>query len=142
MGLKQVSILLCEAIQQPLPTGIRIVRQEFDTVDTGHCQYGIFLVLQLCVFSGFDAGLADSEFAAENLNEEVAVSACGFQETGIEPLRFRFDKVQHGIHLTGIGKYLPVCGHPVLGLDLGVHSALSLRTGNLLEAVFSETQKA
>ena len=75
---------------------------------------------------GFDAGLADGEFAPENFNQEVTVAASGLQETGVEALRLRLHKVEHRVHFAGIGEYLAVSRHPFLGLDLGVHSALSL----------------
>ena len=127
-GFEKSPVLLREVIQEAFPTGRCIIGQQFDAVDAGEGPDGIVLVLKLGVLSGFDTGLADREFASENLYEEVAVAASGLQETGVYPLRLRLHKVQHGIHLTGVGEHLPVSGHPVLGLDLGVHSALSLRT--------------
>ena len=117
--------MLREVVQEAFPTGCGIIGQEFDAVDAGDGPDGIVLILELSILLCFDAGLADGEFATEDFYKEVAVSTSGFQETGVKPLRLRFYKVQHGIHLPGIGKYLPVSGHPVLGLDLGVHSALS-----------------
>lgn len=125
-GFEERPVLLREVIQEAFPAGRCIIGQQFDAIDAGEGPDGIVLVLKLGVLFGFDAGLADREFAPENLYEEVAVAASGFQETGVYPLRLRLHKVQHGIHLTGIGEHFPVSGHPVLGLDLGVHSALSL----------------
>ena len=132
-GFEKCPVLLREVVQEAFPASLGIIGQELDAVYAGYGPDGIVLVLKLGILPGFDAGLADGEFAAENLNEEVAVTASGFQETGVYPLRLRLHKVQHGIHLPGIGKYLPVSGHPVPGLDLGVHSALSLGTGDLFE---------
>ena len=78
----------------------------------------------------------------ENLDEEVPVTARWFQETGVDPLRLRFHKVEHRIHLTEIREHLTVSRHQFLGLDLGGHSALYLGTGDLFEAEFLRTQKA
>ena len=83
-------------------------------------------VLELGVSFGGDTGLADGEFAAKNLDEEVAVTASRLQETGIDPIRLRLHKVEHRVHFARIRENLTVCQHPFLGLDLGVHSALSL----------------
>ena len=138
---EETLILLREEVQKAFPAGRGIIGQKFDTIDAGNGPDGIVLILELGILLCFDASLADCEFAAENLNEEVAVTASRFQETGIEPLRLRFYKVQHGIHLPGIGKYLPVSGHPFLGLDLGVHSALSSRTGDLFEKASADHEK-
>lgn len=141
-GFEERPVLLREVNQEAFPTGRCIIGQQFDAVDAGEGPYGIVLILKLGVLSGFDAGLADREFASENLYEEVAVAASGLQETGVYPLRLRLHKVQHGIHLTGVGEHLPVSGHPVLGLDLGVHSALSLGTGDLFEKASGHKKKA
>lgn len=83
-------------------------------------------VLELGVSFGGDTGLADGEFAAKNLDEEVAVTASRLQETGIDPIRLRLHKVEHRVHFARVRENLTVCQHPFLGLDLGVHSALSL----------------
>lgn len=119
-------VLLREAVQEAFPAGGGIIGQEFDAVDAGDGPDGIVLVLELGVLFGFDAGDANGEFAPENLDEEVAVAASGFQETGVNPFRLCLHKVEHRVHFAGIREYLAVSRHPLLGLDLGVHSALLL----------------
>ena len=47
------------------------------------------------------------------------------QETGVYTLRFRLDQIEHRVHFAEVGEYLAVSRHPLLGLDLGVHPALS-----------------
>lgn len=125
-GAEEGPVLLREAVQEAFPAGGGIIGQDFDAVDAGDSPDGIVLVLELGVLSGFDAGDANGEFAPENLDEEVAVAAGGFQETGVNPFRLRLHKVEHRVHFAGIREYLAVSRHPLLGLDLGVHSALSL----------------
>lgn len=125
-GAEKPSVLLREEVQEPFAAGSGVVGENLDAVDAGDSPDGVVLVLELGVPPGFDAGLADRELAAENLNEEVPVSARRFQETGVDPLRLRLHKVEHRIHLTEIREHLSVSRHPFLGLDLGGHSALSL----------------
>ena len=125
-GAEEGPVLLREAVQEAFPAGGGIIGQDFDAVDAGDSPDGIVLVLELGVLSGFDAGDANGEFAPENLDEEVAVAASGFQETGVNPFRLRLHKVEHRVHFAGIREYLAVSRHPLLGLDLGVHSALLL----------------
>lgn len=125
-GAEEGPVLLREAVQEAFLAGGGIIGQEFDAVDAGDSPNGIVLVLELGVLSGFDAGDANGEFAPENLDEEVAVAASGFQETGVNPFRLRLHKVEHRVHFAGIREYLAVSRHPLLGLDLGVHSALLL----------------
>ena len=141
LGFEECPVLLREVVQEPFAAGRGIVGQELDAVDAGQGPDGIVLVLELGVLFGFDACLADGEFAPENFNQEVAVAASGLQETGVNPLRLRLHKVEHRVHFAGIGEYLAVSRHPLLGLDLGVHSALSSRTGDLFEADFPEPKK-
>mgnify|MGYP006954686152 FL=1 len=126
LGAEEGPVLLREAVQEAFPAGGGIIGQDFDAVDAGDGPDGIVLVLELGVLSGFDAGDANGEFAPENLDEEVAVAASGFQETGVNPFRLLLHKVEHRVHFAGIREYLAVSRHPLLGLDLGVHSALSL----------------
>ena len=125
-GAEEGPVLLREAVQEAFPAGSGIIGQEFDAVDAGDGPDGIVLVLELGVLFGFDAGDANGEFAPENLNEEVAVAASWFQETGVNPFRLCLHKVEHRVHFAGIREYLAVSRHPLLGLDLGVHSALLL----------------
>ena len=132
-GFEKVVILLREAIQQALAAGFGIVGEKFYAVYAGDGKDGVLFVLELSILLCFDSGLADGEFATEDFDKEVAVSTGGFQETGVKPLRLRFYKVQHGIDLPGIGKNFPVSGHPVPGLDLGVHSALSCAQADLFD---------
>ena len=126
LGFEKPPVLLREVVQEPFPTGGGVVGENLDPVDAGDCPDGVMLVLDLGILPGFDAGLADREFAAENLDEEVAVTASRLQETGVYPLRLRLHKVEHRVHLAGVREHLAVSRHPFLGLDLGVHSALYL----------------
>lgn len=100
-------VLLREAVQEAFPAGGGIIGQEFDAVDAGDGPDGIVLVLELGVLFGFDAGDANGEFAPENLDEEVAVAASGFQETGVNPFRLRLHKVEHRVHLIPRRKLTP-----------------------------------
>ena len=126
LGFEKPPVLLREVVQEPFPAGCGVVGEDLDAVDAGDCPDGVMLVLELGILPGFDAGLADRELAAENLDEEVPVTARWLQETGVDPLRLRLHKVEHRIHLTEIREHLTVSRHPFLGLDLGGHSALSL----------------
>ena len=117
-----------KVVQKAFSAGGGIVGQEFDAVDTGNGPDSIMLVLKLGILFCFDAGLANGEFASENLYEEVTIAASRLQETGVYTLRLRLHKVEHRVHFAGIREYLAVSRHPLLGLDLGVHSALSLGT--------------
>ena len=141
LGLEQGLILFGKIIQEAFPASGGIVGQQFNAIDPGDGPDGIVLILELGVLFGFDAGLADGEFSSEDFDEEVAVTASRFQETRIDAFRLRFHKVEHGVHFAGIGKHLAVSRHPFLGLDLGVHSALSFSECDLSGAPEMETAK-
>lgn len=123
---EQLIVPLHKVIQESLSAGRGVVFLNLDAVDAGDGPDGIVFVLELGVSFGCDTGLADGEFAAKNLDEEVAVTASRLQETGIDPIRLRLHKVEHRVHFARVRENLAVCQHPFLGLDLGVHSALSL----------------
>ena len=141
LGLKQGLILFRKKVQEAFAASSGIVGQQFNAIDAGDGPDGIVLVLKLGVLFGFDAGLANGEFSSENFNEEVAVTASGLQETGIDAFRLRLHKVEHGVHFARIREYLAVSRHPFLGLDLGVHSALSFSECDLSGAPEMETAK-
>ena len=123
--LEEDAVLFREIGQESFPAGGGIVREKLDAIDARNGPDGIVFVLKLGILFGLDAAFAEGEFSPENLNQEIAVAASGFQETGVDPLRLRLDQVEHRVHFAGVGKHLAVSRHPLLGLDLGVHSALS-----------------
>ena len=63
--------------------------------------------------------LQKGEFAAENLDEEVAVAAGGLKEAAVELERLVVHQVAHGVHLAGIGEHLAMLSHPLAAFDLG-----------------------
>ena len=73
--------------------------------------------LELPVGRGFEV-LQKGEFAAEDLDEEVAVAAGGLEEAAVEPERLVAHKVEHGVHLAGIGEHLAMVSHPLAAFDL------------------------
>ena len=66
---------------------------------------------------GFDI-LQKGEFAAKNLDEEVAVAAGGLEEAAVEPERLIAHEVEHGVHLARIGEHLAVVSHSLAAFDL------------------------
>ena len=66
---------------------------------------------------GFDV-LQEGEFAAQNLNKEIAVAAGRLKKAAVEPERLVAYQVKHGVHLAWIGEYLAMVGHPLATLDL------------------------
>lgn len=73
--------------------------------------------LELPVGRGFEV-LQKGEFAAEDLDEEVAVAAGGLEEAAVEPERLVAHQVEHGIHLAWIGEHLAMVSHSLAAFDL------------------------
>ena len=73
--------------------------------------------LELPFGLGFDI-LQKGEFAAENLDEEVAVAAGGLEEAAVEPERLVAHEVEHSVHLARIGEHLAMVSHPLAAFDL------------------------
>ena len=94
--------------------GLGVVGQDVDAVAGADGDEA----LELPVGRGFDI-LQKGEFAAQNLDEEVAVAAGGLEEAAVEPERLVAHKVEHGVHLTGIGEHLAMVSHPLAAFDLG-----------------------
>lgn len=74
--------------------------------------------LELPVGRGFEV-LQEGEFAAEDLDEEVAVAAGGLEEAAVEPERLVAHEVEHGVHLARIREHLAMVSHPLAAFDLG-----------------------
>ena len=74
--------------------------------------------LELPVGLGFGV-LQKGEFAAQDFDEEVAVAAGGLEESAVEPERLVAHKVEHSVHLAGIGEHLAMVSHPLAAFDLG-----------------------
>lgn len=73
--------------------------------------------LELPVGRGFEV-LQKGEFAAEDLDEEVAVAAGGLEEAAVEPKRLVSHEVEHGVHLAWIGEHLAMVSHSLAAFDL------------------------
>ena len=73
--------------------------------------------LELPVGRGFEI-LQEGEFAAEDLDKEVAVAAGGLEEAAVEPERLVAHQVEHGVHLARIGEHLAMVSHPLAAFDL------------------------
>ena len=73
--------------------------------------------LELPFGLGFEV-LQKGEFAAEDLDEEVAVAAGGFEEAAVEPEGLIAHEVEHGVHLAGIGEHFAMVCHPLAAFDL------------------------
>ena len=74
--------------------------------------------LELPFGLGFEV-LQKGEFAAEDFDEEVALSAGGLEEAAVEPERLVAHEVEHSVHLARIGEHLAMVSHPLAALDLG-----------------------
>jgi len=93
--------------------GLGVVGEDVDTVAGADGDEA----LELPVGRGFEI-LQKGEFAAENLDEEVAVAAGGLEEAAVEPERLVAHEVEHSVHLAGIGEHLAMVSHPLAAFDL------------------------
>ena len=93
--------------------GLGVVGQDVDAVAGADGDEA----LELPVGRGFEV-LQEGEFAAEDLDEEVAVAAGGLEEAAVEPERLVAHEVEHGVHLAGIGEHLAMVSHPLAAFDL------------------------
>lgn len=94
-------------------TRFGIVRQDVDTVAGAHSNQAFEFPFGLG-FNVFQKG----EFAAQNLNEEIAVTAGGFKEAAVEPEGLVAHQIEHGVHLSWIGEHLAMVSHPLAAFDL------------------------
>ena len=98
---------------QSCTAGLGVVGQDVDAVAGADGDEA----LELPVGRGFEV-LQEGEFAAEDLDEEVAVAAGGLEEAAVEPERLVAHEVEHGVHLAGIGEHLAMVSHPLAAFDL------------------------
>ena len=59
------------------------------------------------------------EFAAQNFDKEIAVTAGGLKEAAVEPEGLVAHQIEHGVHLAWIGEHLAMVSHPLAAFDLG-----------------------
>ena len=93
--------------------GLGVVGKDVDAVAGADGDEALELPFSL----GFGV-LQNGEFAAQDFDEEVAVAAGGLKEAAVEPERLIAHEVEHGVHLTGIGKHLAMVSHPLAAFDL------------------------
>ena len=95
--MKHTLIALHEIIIEPLLTGSHIVGQQLHAIHRTDGEGGI----QFVVVSALTIlALHHLEFTALNFDEEIAVAASRFQESGVDTLRLFLHQVEHSIHLT------------------------------------------
>ena len=90
-----------------------VVGQDVDAVAGTHGNEALELPFGLR-FNVFQKG----EFAAQNLNEEIAVAAGGLEEAAVEPEGLVAHQIEHGVHLSWIGEHLAMVSHPLAAFDL------------------------
>ncbi len=106
-------VLREDVLFQSGAAGLGVVGQDVDAVAGAYGDEALELPFGL----GFDI-LQKGEFAAKNLDEEVAVAAGGLEEAAVEPERLVAHEVEHGVHLAGIGEHLAMVSHPLAAFDL------------------------
>lgn len=95
--------------------GLGVVGQDVNTVAGADGDEALELPFGL----GFGV-LQKGEFAAQNLDEEVAVAAGGLEEAAVEPERLVAYQVEHSVHLSWIGEHLAMVSHSLAAFDLGL----------------------
>ena len=60
----------------------------------------------------------DSQLPLQNYRQEVPVAASGFEETGVDPLRFLLHEIEHGVDHALPGQHLAMICDPLLRYDL------------------------
>ena len=93
--------------------GLGVVGQDVDAVAGADGDEALELPFRW----GFDV-LQEGEFAAQNLNKEIAVAAGRLKKAAVEPERLVAYQVEHGIHLAWIGEHLAMVSHPLAAFDL------------------------
>lgn len=93
--------------------GLGVVGQDVNAVAGADGDEALKLPFRL----GFNV-LQKGKFAAENLDEEVAVAAGGLEEAAVEPKRLVSHEVEHGVHLAWIGEHLAMVSHSLAAFDL------------------------
>ena len=93
--------------------GFGIVGEDVDAVAGADGDEALELPFGL----GFDI-LQKGEFAAQNLDKEIPVTAGRLKEAAVEPKRLVVHEVEHGVHLARIGEHLAMVSHPLAAFDL------------------------
>ena len=95
-------------------TRFGIVRQDVDAIAGAHSNEALELPFGL----GFDV-FQKGEFAAQDFDKEIAVTAGGFKEAAVEPEGLVAHQIEHSVHLAWIGEHLAMVSHPLAAFDLG-----------------------
>ncbi len=98
---------------QSCTAGLGVVGQDVDAVAGTDGNEALKLPFRW----GFNV-LQKGKFAAENLDEEVAVAAGGLKEAAVEPERLVAHEVEHGVHLAWIGEHLAMVSHSLAAFNL------------------------
>ncbi len=99
--------------KQPFTTSLGIVGQDVNAIAGAYGNQAFELPFPW----GFDV-LQEGEFAAQNLNKEIAVAAGRLKKAAVEPERLVAHQVEHGVHLAWIGEHLAMVSHPLAAFDL------------------------
>ena len=99
--------------KQPLTTSLGVVGQNVNAIAGAYGNQAFELPFRW----GFDV-LQEGEFAAQNLNKEIAVAAGRLKKAAVEPKRLVAHQVEHGVHLARIGEHLAMVSHPLAAFDL------------------------
>ena len=99
--------------KQPLTTSLGIVGQDVDAIAGAYGNQAFELPFRW----GFDV-LQKGKFAAQNLDEEIPVTAGRLKEAAVEPKRLVAHQVEHGVHFARIGEHLAMVSHPLAAFDL------------------------
>ena len=99
--------------KQPFTTRLGVVGQNVNAIAGAYGNQALELPFRL----GFEV-LQKGEFAAQNLDKEIAVAAGGLKEAAIEPKRLVAHQVEHSVHLARIGQHFAMVSHPLAAFDL------------------------
>ena len=99
--------------KQPFTTSLGIVGQDVDAIAGAYGNQA----LELPLGWGFDV-IQKGEFAAQNLDKEIAVAAGRLKKAAVEPKRLVAHQVEHGVHFARIGEHLAMVSHPLAAFDL------------------------
>ena len=99
--------------KQPFTTSLGVVGQDVNAIAGAYGNQA----LEFPFSWGFDV-LQKGEFAAQNLDEEIAVAAGRLKKAAVEPERLVAHQVEHSVHLAWIGEHLAMVSHPLAAFDL------------------------
>ena len=100
--------------KQPFTTSLGIVGQDVNAIAGTYGNQALELPFRW----GFDV-LQKGKFAAQNLDEEIAVAAGRLKKAAVEPERLVAHEVEHSVHLSWIGEHLAMVSHSLAAFDLG-----------------------